>query len=256
MDPTPTRPPKGSLDGAWTYDYFQEGQEPAARDTYPTNRALMACLADDVPIAVLIQEKPKPGVQYRVWGLAKVASWVDGHFKLQGYSQAGELGFQAPANDPGIAYGLPSSTSAAVAEPYTPLNTDDARKRVEAQIVARQGGAKFRSAALEAFSSRCAISGCTVKAVLEAAHIVPYLGMHTNAGDNALLLRADLHTLFDRQLLWVEPDTLVVRVGDELAASEYAKYAGRSLDLPNRIDPKTLGLRLRERVKALKTTDG
>lgn len=250
--PYADRPPEGSLDGAWSYDYFQEGQEPASRDSHPTNRALMACWQDDVPVAVLIQEKPKPGVKYRVWGLAKVANWEAGHFTLLGYDRNGELPRLAPANDPGVAYPLSDGAYASVAEPYTPLDIGDARKRIDAQIVERQGGAKFRSAALEAFRSRCAISGCAVKAVLEAAHIVPYLGVHTNAGDNALLLRSDLHTLFDRQLLWVDPDTLIVTVDGVLANSEYATFSGLPLNLPSGIDVRMLGLRLRERADALK----
>lgn len=214
----------------------------------------MACRKDDVPVAVLIQEKAKPGVRYRVWGLAKVTDWVDGHFKLQGYDHVGELPASLSVDQTDIAYLAPSHTPAAIAEPYTPLNTEDARRRIDAQIVARQGGAKFRAATMGAFMGRCAISGCDVAAVLEAAHIVPYRGTQTNAGDNALLLRADLHTLFDRQLLLVDPDTLMVTLAGVLAASEYSKFADRPLNVPPGMVAETLGLRLKERAEALRTT--
>ncbi|WP_336979879.1 HNH endonuclease signature motif containing protein [Altererythrobacter fulvus] len=57
-----------------------------------------------------------------------------------------------------------------------------------------------------AYEGRCAISGCDVREVLEAAHIMPYLGEETNDVRNGLLLRADLHTLFDLGLLKIGPD--------------------------------------------------
>lgn len=250
--PYADRPPEGSFNTSWSYDYFQEGQDPATRDNHATNRGLMACWTDNIPVAVLIQEKSKPGVRYRVWGLARVDNWTNGHFKLEGYNPAGELGNVSPANGVDIEYDIPGHTPVAIAEPYEPFSTDDARKRIHAQIVARQGGTNFRSSALKTFQGRCAISGCDVPAVLEAAHIVPYRGKQTNSDDNALLLRADLHTLFDRLLLFVDPETLVITLADELASSEYAMFADKPLSVPLGVDPKTIGLRLGERVEALK----
>lgn len=250
--PYADRPPKGSFNNSWSYDYFQEGQDPSSRDKHATNRGLMACWTDNVPVAVLIQEKSRPGVRYRIWGLARVTNWTGGHFKLEGYNPAGELGKVLPGSGADIEYGIPGHTPVSIAEPYEPLSTDDARKRIHAQIVARQGGVKFRSRALKTFQGRCAISGCEVSAVLEAAHIVPYLGKQTNSDDNALLLRADLHTLFDRLLLSVDPETLVVTLADDLASSEYAQFADKPLRVPLGVDPKTIGLRLGERAEALK----
>ena len=61
---------------------------------------------------------------------------------------------------------------------------------------------KFRDALIGAYAGRCAITGCSVLDILEAAHITPYLGPDTNHVTNGLLLRADLHTLFDTCLLY------------------------------------------------------
>ncbi len=77
----------------------------------------------------------------------------------------------------------------------------DARKRIQQAIVARQGQGKFRGGLLRAYDSTCAVTGCVEEEVLEAAHIKPHLGPHTNSVTNGLLLRADIHTLFDRSLL-------------------------------------------------------
>lgn len=81
---------------------------------------------------------------------------------------------------------------------------DDARLRMMQSIVAREGQGAFRGAVVAAYGGRCAITGCTEVQALEAAHIRPYLGVHTNGVTNGLLLRADLHTLFDKGLLSFE----------------------------------------------------
>lgn len=244
--PYPDRPPVGSLEHGWRYDYYQEGSGPEDRDRLAGNRGLVACMDDDVPVAVLIQELPRPNVRYRVWGLAKVASYDDGYFRLEGYDVFGKL----PDEIPGwVAGQFPTSPTAlaAVAEPALPFSTEDARKRIEAQIVARQGGKAFRDRALKDFNQRCAISGCEVRAVLEAAHIVPYLGQQTNTPDNALLLRSDLHTLFDRELLWIDPDSLRIQVAAGLQGTPYADLMGQEVARPKGVTAATLRDRLMAR---------
>lgn len=64
-------------------------------------------------------------------------------------------------------------------------------------IAYRRGQSVFRRDLMYAYSSVCAVTGTTASDVLEAAHIYPYRGAHTNRVDNGLLLRADIHTLFD-----------------------------------------------------------
>ncbi len=118
---------------------------------------------------------------------------------------------------------------APAAPPFNPQSHEDARKKVIAEIVRRQGQAGFRKALLDSYSSVCAITGCTVPWVLEAAHISPYRGPETNKPDNGLLLRADIHTLFDLGLVSVNPDTLVVRVAMQVVEIEYRALDGKSL---------------------------
>ena len=67
-----------------------------------------------------------------------------------------------------------------------------------------QGG--FRSLVLDAYGKQCAITKEHTEPVLEAAHILPYsMGGHHSL-DNALLLRSDFHTLFDRGYITITPD--------------------------------------------------
>jgi len=153
--------------------------------------------------------------------------------------------FSRPA--PKIDYQPNLASYPSVAEPAAPMSLEDARKRIDAQIVARQGGAAFRAEALKRFNNRCAISDWGVTLVLEAAHIVPYLGAETNQPDNALLLRSDLHTLFDRNELTINPDTLCVQLVGDLAKGPYEIYAGKAIAIPQGISSKTVQMRLRER---------
>lgn len=245
------RPPELTADGGWTYDYFQEGQNPEDRDRYASNRGLLACRDDDVPVAVLIQEKAKPGVQYRVWGLARVESWEVGHFRLRGYGVDGVIRPSLTAdNDADFTVRPPSMATAA--EPPHPISFEDARKKIAAEIVVRQGGAAFRKEALKRFGGRCAISDWDVVPVLEAAHIVPHLGVHTDTPDNALLLRADIHTLFDCDLLTIDPESLCVCLTDQLAGGPYGQLAGKLVALPQGVTAATFRMRLIERREAIR----
>ena len=105
----------------------------------------------------------------------------------------------------------------------------DARRRIMAAIVQREGQPAFRQALLKAYGGACAISGCTIEALLEAAHIVPYRGSHTNVVENGLLLRADLHKMFDLHLFRIDPITRTIYLSGELRRSEYACFDGALL---------------------------
>jgi predicted restriction endonuclease len=70
--------------------------------------------------------------------------------------------------------------------------------------------------------------------VLEAAHIIPYQGAKTNHPSNGLLLRADVHTLFDLGLVAVDTKRMTILVSSRLQPTEYSQYAGRLLALPTR----------------------
>jgi putative restriction endonuclease len=115
-----------------------------------------------------------------------------------------------------------------------PADDYDARLRLYRQIVARRGQAGFRAGLIEAYSGRCAVTGCTVQAVLKAAHLRPYRGPGSNVISNGLLLRTDIHTLLDLQLLAFDPDTREVVLAKSLAGSQYEELGGRQL-----VEPRT-----------------
>ena len=84
ISPYPDEEPAIVSNGTWRYRYFQEGNDPLHQDHYFTNRGLMPCLADGVPVGVLRQIKKKPSPRYQVMGLAKVLSWEHGFFVFEG----------------------------------------------------------------------------------------------------------------------------------------------------------------------------
>ena len=83
-----------------------------------------------------------------------------------------------------------------------------------------------------------------VLAVLEAAHIRPYLGENDHHPENGLLLRSDVHTLFDLDLLGIDPSTLLVELHPTLA-EEYGDLAGKALGCPDDRRPSPEALRSR-----------
>ena len=115
---------------------------------------------------------------------------------------------------------------------FDPTGIKDARTRIFSSIVRRQGQPAFRKRLLTAYHRRCAITGCSVESVLEAAHIVPYKGEITNHPANGLLLRADFHTLFDLRLVAINEVTMRLLVSPKLNGTGYENYRGRKVRIP------------------------
>jgi putative restriction endonuclease len=69
----------------------------------------------------------------------------------------------------------------------------------------RLGQQAFKAVVLEAYHRRCAVTGEVITPVLQAAHIKPLPAGGEHRLDNALLLRSDVHTLFDRGYLGIDP---------------------------------------------------
>lgn len=111
---------------------------------------------------------------------------------------------------------------------YVP-SFEDRRMVILRAIRARRGQAKFRSALIDRHGPQCMISGCTLMEIVEAAHIWPYRGDEDNAPSNGLLLRSDLHTLFDLDLVGIEPGTLRIHMRPALKSTSYREFDGKLL---------------------------
>ncbi|USR41215.1 HNH endonuclease [Ectopseudomonas hydrolytica] len=99
------------------------------------------------------------------------------------------------------------------------------------QIWDRRGQQKFRQELLHLYEKKCAITGCTTVAVLEAAHITPYADEQHYDVQRGLLLRADVHTLFDLAVISIDPCTRKVVVSPD-AKDDYGYLQGKSVAQP------------------------
>lgn len=231
--PYPDRAVEQRPDGTWSYEYYQEGLDVDDRDLAYANRGLLNCRNQVIPVGVMIQTRPKPQVRYRVLGLALVADYGDGYFRLEGFSDLVPRdilrGSVAETN-----LAAARERADAVAALFDPRRADDERRRVLATIATRQGQQGFRRTLLMAYDERCAITNYNALEALEAAHIVAYRGPVTNHPSNGLLLRVDLHTLFDLRLVTVDVDSRSwpLVLSPDIRHSAYEKYHGTVVRRP------------------------
>lgn len=125
---------------------------------------------------------------------------------------------------------------------FVPPDVDD-RDFTLREAALRPWQGQFRDALFERYGARCCISGCAVAEALEAAHITPYRGEKSNDPRNGLVLRSDLHTLFDRYLLGIDPATLRIALSGALAVdSTYEGFDGKELMIGSRHIPSRQAL--------------
>ncbi|MEU1995055.1 HNH endonuclease signature motif containing protein [Nocardia gamkensis] len=91
----------------------------------------------------------------------------------------------------------------------------------------RNGQKQFRDGILERYGVRCAVTGtCPVK-VVQAAHLRAFAEHETRDLDEGLLLRSDLHQLFDAGLMAIDPMTRSVVLAPSMDHyPDYQKLAG------------------------------
>lgn len=112
---------------------------------------------------------------------------------------------------------------------------DSQADRYGAEILTRVrlGQGAFRIMITDAYERKCAISGERTLPALDAAHIKPYDRSGPHSISNGLLLRSDIHRLFDKGYLTITPDYLVEvskRIKEEYEnGREYYKYRGKKL---------------------------
>ncbi len=118
-----------------------------------------------------------------------------------------------------------------------PMAVGDGRFGQPQTVLPRLGQGAFRVIVTDVYKRQCALTNSHVLHVLEAAHIQPYSEGGTHNPTNGLLLRQDVHTLFDRGYLTVTPDYAVEvsrRLKDEFDnGKEYYALHGKRILLPD-----------------------
>ena len=106
---------------------------------------------------------------------------------------------------------------------------------VMTQAKHRIGQGAFRTLVADAYQRRCAITGERTVPVLQAAHIKSFADDGPNAVNNGILLRSDLHALFDAGYVTIEDDLRIVVSGrlheDYGNGKDYYRYHGKPLQV-------------------------
>jgi putative restriction endonuclease len=140
------------------------------------------------------------------------------------------------------------SASSSIQTQLTVNSGNDGSPRYRENILSRVrlGQGVFRVLITQAYQGQCAITGEHTLPVLEAAHIKPFSESGPNTVANGLLLRSDLHKLFDSGYITITPDyrmEVSTRLKDEFHNGKiYYEMAGRKLvvtpsevnDMPNK----------------------
>ena len=149
----------------------------------------------------------------------------------------------------GKTYDLRSSEGRALWEVVKPLLKREAEARGRRELEApmfgepvpvrqRLGQGTFRVMVTDTYKRQCAVTREKALPVLEAAHIRPVTQGGKHQIDNGLLLRTDVHALFDRGYVTVTPDfklRVSRRLKEEFDNGEYYyQFEGGKLWLPSR----------------------
>lgn len=126
-----------------------------------------------------------------------------------------------------------------------PKTLIEKRKAVLREIEVRRGQKGFRKRLVKRYGAACQVTGCKVMEIVEAAHIDPYSDSEDNGVGNGLLLRSDIHTLFDLGLIGIEPDSLKIVLHPKLAGSTYEEFVSAPLQTNDGSGPSLSSLKRR-----------
>lgn len=207
--------------GDWIYRYHREDSSGIGH----RNQGLINCWKDEVPVGVLIQHTPKPNTTYWVVGLGRVTRFDGEFFTIEQWERSrDDVGLYAETE--------PETYQLQIAEMFDPDAYQYERETRLQALAIRHGQGLFRAQLLMAYDKRCAVTGSPAVPALDAAHIHPYGGRDTNHVTNGLLLRTDIHKLFDLKLIAIDTATMTEVVSPILEGTEYEQYHGKPMILP------------------------
>ncbi len=103
----------------------------------------------------------------------------------------------------------------------------------------RLGQRSFRVAVLDSYGRRCAVTNEKTLPVLEAAHIRDFRDVQVHSVNNGILLRADIHKLFDSGYVTVTPEyrfEVSRRIKEEFEnGRDYYALHGSQIRLPQNV---------------------
>ena len=224
----PDREPSYYPDGSWSYRYAPEAKDGRTDMTLSTNRSLLNCMEDRIPVGVFIQRSiaglPR---SYEVLGLAYVEKFDGTYFVMRGEAIDTD---SEPMESGSIA-------------PFRPFETRPPRMSESIRILREQA---FKVAVRRTYHGKCSLCelGYSFQGQpigVEAAHLIPVEDGGTSKDiRNGVLLCRNHHSLFD-SYLWAFDEDFRVTVTDDRIFRESAanncvlKVEGRRLpNLPEK----------------------
>lgn len=229
-------------DGSWSYDYAPEGRGGVPDMSLDTNRALLECMEDGVPVGVIRQVRSRPGERlYEVQGLGYVTGFDGNHFKIRG--EPIDVSARPAANEPAFEF-----------EPFDRVFPS------LAPAIRRMRDDRFKLAVRRVYHERCGLCGIgyhlkRIPLALQAAHVIPVQNDGTSKDiRNGILLCNNHHALFDSYTWTIDEDLRVMVTSDpdfrrsallnhvlKIEGSRLANLPDESLDYPA---PKAIKYRL------------
>jgi hypothetical protein len=216
-------------DGTWVVYYSAHRNNTGGQTQTIWNQKLLNCMVDGVPVGLFLQTGSKSDSYMRALVFVEEYDPETDLFTLHGPVTAAterlfRSSYAGAAANPGNA-GQPQQAT------LPEMQTDNRSFAVAKQAV-RQGQQQFRQQLVRAYDGRCAVTGMRTNKVLQAAHILDYRGTQSNAVQNGLLLRSDIHLLFDNYLIGINPSGYRIEVADVIQDPGYAALDGKQLILP------------------------
>lgn len=115
---------------------------------------------------------------------------------------------------------------------FSMVNEPRSNKKYLASV--RLGQSEFKGKLLKVYNNKCCISGESIPELLEAAHIQPYKSINSNHIQNGLILRVDLHRLYDNDLIYID-EKFIIHISSLLSTTDYQKYHLKNISLPDNI---------------------
>ena len=191
------------------------------------NDALLACMASRLPVGVF--NKVSSGLYLPSLYFVTDFDETSGIATLQGPITSLDDARFGTAEDAAIANTLKGTSTEEYVDPTT-------RERISVVVAKRTRQQSFRDQLLHAYNNSCAVTSYDVPVGLEAAHIWRHFGRASQTTPHGILLRADIHRLYDAQLCSIEPGTHRFLLAESIRDSRYRKYDGQVIHLPQSDD--------------------
>jgi len=129
-----------------------------------------------------------------------------------------------------------TTTDLAIPNPSSGFGEEQKRYGEPVLVKPRLGQGAFRIAVTDAYSRACAVSGGKVLPALDAAHIRPYGSGGSHEVSNGVLLRRDIHSVFDAGYVTIDEKLRFV-VSDRVRTdfnngNEYRRLHGTLVSVP------------------------